>query len=334
MRPSVPALAVLLLLGPLAPAAPAGGPAEDGPPVARRAGRIEHGGRWRAWHALLPLNHDPGRPVPLVLALHGGGGSGVGFDAVTHGQFTREVARRGWVVAFPEGVANGWNDGRPLTGRRERARRGVDDVAFLSALIDHLRQTLGVDPERVYATGISNGGFMAIRLALDLSEKVAAVAAVTATLPRALAARVPTQPVGLLLANGTADPLVPYAGGEVRAFGRLRGAVFSTDETIARWRGWVGARQDARQVAIPDRDPHDGTRATLATWEATRGAAVARLRIDGGGHAWPGGRQYLPAARIGPVSRDLDLVPLLFDFFAAHRRAVPPAPAPSPPRPR
>ncbi|MEM6989382.1 MAG: PHB depolymerase family esterase [Myxococcota bacterium] len=116
-------------------------------------------------------------PTALVLALHGGGGLADRLDGLTNGQFQREADRRGWIVVFPQGVKLGWNDGRPVN---DNPRKDVDDVAFLSALIDRLASDYAVDTKRVYATGISNGGMMSILLAMRLSDRIAAVAPVTA----------------------------------------------------------------------------------------------------------------------------------------------------------
>jgi polyhydroxybutyrate depolymerase len=269
------------------------------------------------------------------LALHGGGGTAAAMDRSTNGQFGREAARRGWLVAFPQGVAKGWNDGRPLTSRRDRQRRGVDDVAFLGALIDRIHTTHGIDRSRVYATGISNGGFMSFRLGLELSAQIAAIAPVTANLARAHDGKRPDHPVGLLVINGTADPLVPYAGGHVRVLGRSRGAIHSTAETMRRWAAFNGCAGRPKATPLPDRTPRDGTRAYVHDWPScATGAAVRLVRIEGGGHTWPGGRAYLPRFLVGAVCRDFEAVPLIFEFFARHvRKARPAARVPLPPGP-
>jgi polyhydroxybutyrate depolymerase len=200
----------------------------------------------------------------------------------------------------------------------------VDDVAFLRALIGHLDKTYGVDRTRVYATGISNGGFMSYRLGLELSDELAAIAPVTANLQKVHVGKVPSHPVGLMVLNGTKDPLVPYDGGHVRVFGVSRGAILSTDETIRRWIAFTGAEKEPKVEALPDRDSEDGTRATVSRWAAgAKGAEVALVRIESGGHTWPGGTQYLSPKLIGRTSRDFAAVPLMFDFFARHQRKTP-----------
>lgn len=313
---------VLPLVLVLAPAARAE-PKPASVPAARMVrGTISHQGRKRGFYLRLPRGHDPKRRVSLVLALHGGGGTAEGLDRSTNGQLARGADKRGWIVCFPQGVAKGWNDGRKLVSFRDRQRRGVDDVGFLSALIDRIVRKHGADPTRVYATGISNGGFMSYRLGLDLSDKIAAIAPVAANLQKAHAQKRPRLPVGLLVMNGTKDPLVPYGGGFVLVFGRRRGAIFSTDETMRRWAAFDACKSASKPKPLPDRAKDDGARAFVTSWAGcTPGVEVMLVRVEGGGHTWPGGRPYMPRAVVGAVCRDFDAVPMMFDFFARHRRA-------------
>lgn len=297
----------------------------DGAPLPRQRTvdeTLTHQERQRTYRLILPKGFDETKPAPLVLALHGGGGVATSFDRSTNGQFAREADRRGWVVAFPQGVAKGWNDGRPLQSRRDAQRKGVDDVAFLSALIDHLHKTRGIDRSRVYATGISNGGFMSFRLGLELSDKVAAIAPVTANFAEVHDGKRPRLPVGLLVINGTKDPLVPYAGGQIKVLGKPRGAIYSTDETMRRWAAFNGCAKSPTKTPMRNKVKLDGARPWRHTWAtcATK-AEVQLIRVQGGGHTWPGGTQYLPKIVIGTTCRDFDAVPEIFTFFAKHRRA-------------
>lgn len=293
-----------------------------GPAEALDTRTLSHGGRTRTYHVRTPTGWTAERRWPLVLALHGGGGKGSTFDAwTTAGALGREADRRGIVVVYPQGVERAWRDGRKdhLRGKTT----GIDDVGFISALIDVLVQSTAVDPRRVYATGISNGGFMSYRLACDLPHKLAAVAPVTANLPLALQERTPAQPISLMVVNGTADPLVPYGGGEVRLlrFGRGRGRILSTDATLRWWAGRNGCPLTPSRTTLADADPADGTRVTRVTYSGGRGGSeVVLLKVTGGGHTWPGGTQYLPARLIGRTSRDIDATREILTFFARHSR--------------
>lgn len=289
---------------------------DRGPALETRT--LSHGDRARTYH-LVPAASMPPGPRPLVVALHGGGGRGDKLDGSTNGQITREARRRGWRVVFPEGIEKGWNDGRPLTTDRDRRRAGVDDVGFLGALIDHLVATADIDPDRVYMMGISNGGFMTQRFAFDGGGRIAAGAAVAAQQAVVWREKAPPGPVSMLWMNGTDDPLVPYAGGQVAVFGKARGAILSTDETVERWASQLGCEAPTSE-ALPDVDPRDETRVHRSRRACRGGAELVMYRIEGGGHTWPGGDQYLPQLMIGRVSRDLDGAAAIFDFFARHHR--------------
>jgi polyhydroxybutyrate depolymerase len=275
---------------------------------------LAHGGLTRSYHVIVPAGYSKDQTVPLVIAMHGGGGTGDGFPDFVRGQFEREADRRGWLVVLPDGVDKGWVDGRDATADE---RRGVDDVAFIGALIDQLARDYAVDEKRVYATGISNGGFMSIRLALDLSDRIAAVAPVTANLQKELQTKQPTRPVPILFINGTEDPMVPYNGGVVKVFKQERGEILSTYDSAVRFAGFNGCKAEGPVKTLPDWAKLDGTRVHVHAGEGCI-APVVVYRIQGGGHTWPGGRQYLPQSIVGRVSRDINAAKHIFDFFAPH----------------
>ena len=279
---------------------------------------LEFQGRKRTFFLHLPPGHAARGPVPLVIALHGGGGAAANLNSATKFSLTAQADARGWVLLLPQGIANGWNDGRPLDDRGARARAGVDDVGFISALIDHAHSEYGVDRQRVFVTGISNGGGMSFRLAVELSDRIRAVAPVTMSLPAVHQHATPKRRISVLMVNGTADPVVPYAGGQIRVLGRDRGEVLSTDATLEWWAKFGACTRRAAPLALPDVDPADGTRVHFEERDGCAdGTRVALYRVEGGGHTWPGGRQYLPERVVGRVSRDIDASKVVFDFFAA-----------------
>jgi len=283
--------------------------------------KLAYGGRPRQVHVFIPRGHCPTAAVPLVVALHGGGGSGDRLDRATGGTITRAAAARGWVVAFPSGVEARWNDGRSSSTAQRWARADVDDVGFLQAVMDRAHEKLGIDLKQVYLTGISNGGFMALRMAVEVPDRVAAVAAVTATVSAPLGQRHPSAPVPVLFMNGTEDPIVPYDGGAVRVLGQERGRIWSTKDSAQWWRKINGCTRPATHETLPDRVPEDGTRTYIErSTGCASGAPVVVYRIDGGGHTWPGGLQYAPRSAIGQVARDFDGGHAIFEFFAALQR--------------
>ena len=276
---------------------------------------ITVGGRERGYRLHLPPMVDRAKPRPLVLVFHGGGGDPDSAERLT--RFSELADREGFIAAYPAGVAKNWNDGRenPYSGAfRDR----VDDVAFVSALLDALAGELKLDPARIYATGISNGAIFVNYLAVGLSSRIAAIAPVAGSIAVPFDARfAPAQPVSVLMINGTEDPLVPYQGGGV-ARGR-RGQVIGVEQAVQKWAVANGCSGVPRSSALTDVDPADGCRGISLTWTDCRdGAAVVLYRLEGSGHAWPGGAQYLPDFIIGKVCRDVDATAAIWQFFLAH----------------
>ncbi len=285
---------------------------------------LNHDGIERTYHIVLPSDFSTEEPSPLVIALHGGGGQGSQFDqGATQGTLTAAADERGVVLVFPEGVDKQWCDGRFAQLDIERQCDTVDDVAFISEIIDDMIQNYGIDPTRVYATGISNGGFMSVRLAIDLSEKIAAVAPVAAQLSVALEGKSPQLPIPIMIINGTEDPLVPFDGGDVRLFesGRSRGEVLSTAVTIEHFRQHNNCDPTPQLVELPDKDPDDGTTVTVETYTGCDdGAEVILVKVIGGGHTWPGGKPYLSPKLVGVVSHEINASEMILDFFLEHAR--------------
>ena len=272
---------------------------------------LEVDGITRSYHLHVPSAVGP-TPAPLVLVFHGGGGTGPGTERLT--RFTALADREGFLVAFPEGVEKNWNDGREFTSSRAH-RDHVDDVAFVTALIDAIGRAHAVDPRRVYATGISNGGIFSHYLAAHLSARIAAIAPVVGGIADPPDAWLrPEQPVSVLMLQGTRDPLVPYHGGAV-AFGR--GKIIDTEEAARRWAALNGGREPVREPLPADGKDRCGGLRTIYPG-GRDGSEVTLVRLDGGGHTWPGGAQYLPQLLIGRVCRDFDATVLIWDFFKAH----------------
>ena len=252
---------------------------------------------------------------PLLFVLHGGGGTNRGMVRLTKGRFNELADRDGFFVVYPQGIDKSWNDGRPdkISGAH---RKGIDDVGFFRALIEYLVYEYPIDSDRIFVTGISNGGLMSFRLGCGLPDKIRAIAPVTAQIPSAIEPQCRSEStVSLAVFNGTEDPLVPYNGGQITVFRKQRGEVLSTDETIRIWQNKNRCRSETRVTEFPDLIA-DGTRVTKI--ESTQCAAASKVvlyRIDGGGHAWPDGRQYLPVGLIGRTSRDINACDEIWEFF-------------------
>ena len=274
-----------------------------------RTGQLRFGGRTRTYLLHRPAG-NPARSA-LLLVFHGGGGTAAGMARLTH---LNDVAdRHHFVVVYPQGFGQSWAGGLGGTPADEA---GVDDVGFVRALIDHLAHSEGIDASRVYATGLSSGGFMAQRLGCELSDRVAGIAPVAATLPITIAAQcAPSHPMPVLEIQGTLDPLVPYGGGHVRGRGLGGRQALSAPDTAAHWARTNGCPSPPRTATIPITAP-DGTQIHTDTYGPCPTGPVILYTVEGGGHTWPGGEQYLPVAAVGRTTRQLDAGETMWQFFA------------------
>jgi polyhydroxybutyrate depolymerase len=255
-----------------------------------------------------PANLADGKPAPLVLVFHGGGGHDWNMPGFTH--FDALADENSFYVAYPDAIDGNWNDGREISQN--------DDVSFVRALIDDLEKSYPVDSRRIYATGISNGGFFSNRLACDLTDKIAAIASVAATMPETLVPICkPSRPISVLYMQGTDDPLVPIDGGKVGFIrGRNRGTCISLNAAAQFWRDHDGGAHAAYEVSdLPDL-VNDGTHVHRQAWTGGKNnTEVVVYTIKGGGHTWPGGPQYLPKLVVGKASQNLDATRTIWAFF-------------------
>ncbi len=263
----------------------------------------------RVYYLHLPRNAGPALALPLVLAFHEGGGQPSGMAETTH--LNSVADEHGFAVAYPEGIDRHWND--------ELIHSSANDVAFISALIDKLIAEKHVDGARVFATGLSNGGFFAVRLACELTDKIAAVAVVSATMPEALSHSCkPSRPISMLFMLGTQDKFVPINGGTVAGD---RSRVLSLDAAAQFWIAQDHISAKGQQQQMPNTNRRDRTQAQRTIYRDDKSKAeVIVYKIVGGGHTWPGGSQYLPRWLIGRVDRDFDASEIIWQFFQSHPR--------------
>ena len=269
---------------------------------------IKVGGTTRSYLLYVPRAQTRNHPAPLLLVFHGGGGHDYNMPRFTG--FDRLADSRRFIVAYPESVNTHWNDTRALSR--------ADDVAFVRALIADLERSYPVDPARVYATGISNGGFFSQRLACDLSPQIAAVASVAATMPETLVPVChPSNPVSILFVQGTNDPLVHIEGGNVaRTHGRNISLADATQF-------WIDHNQTVKKPDSSDLPSHDSNGTSVHRDIYSGGkqdTEVVVYTIRGGGHTWPGGPQYFPAILVGKTNHDINATEVIWDFFSHHAR--------------
>lgn len=253
-------------------------------------------------------------PAPAVFVFHGGGGKAEGVD-YSVGGIARLGDDKGFIVVIPSGIDKHWNDGRKIQGEVQE-----DDVSFIRELIGSLASKKQAEPSRIYACGISNGGFFSQYLAQQLKGKIAAVASVAASVSEAMAAgEVSAEPTMFVL--GTKDPLVPFNGGRIG--GKLlrgdRGAVLPYLDSINFRCKANGATTLTFEQKLPDSAPSDHCQVEVMRY-GNEGSPneVLVYKISGGGHTWPQGLQYLPKAMVGTVCRDFNGNEAIWNFFSNH----------------
>lgn len=275
--------------------------------------------RERTYWLHLPPKAKMDDPLPVLFHLHGGGGTGKATPRLTYQRFNKISDREGFIVVYPDAIAKNWNDGRTEHLKPENV--DVDDVGFIVEIINRLKNNYNIDSSRIFTTGMSNGGFMSSRLLCDRADLFRGGAVLTASLSVDYFAKCdPQKPVAVLVMNGTDDPIVPYAGGDVRLFksGKSRGKIVSNDDYIEFWKEKNGCTEEKPTIELPDKKKEDGTTVSITTYtNCETGGALKSYKINGGGHTWPGGKQYLGKKLIGNTSREINACDEIWDFFSS-----------------
>lgn len=281
-------------------------------------GTLDVGGVTRSYRSYVPKGLPPG--APLVLVMHG---SGEGPQAIRVGTgygFERLADQHGFAVVYPKSFGFDWNDCSAVGNTAVNGVR-ADDAAFLDALVDKLAGEIGVDPGRVFATGVSNGGSMALRLALERPKRYRAVAAAMANVPAPQdfqcrpAARTPS----VMIVNGTEDPLVPYAGGEINLLGLFyKGGQVLSSTASAQY--FADRNAIAAEPQVQMTQPAPGARVEHRRWQAADGRTEVELvTLHGAGHGLPQPWARRPRL-LGPSPMEPNGPALIWAFFERQAR--------------
>lgn len=251
-------------------------------------------GAERDYRLRIPPEASSG-PRALILNLHGFGSNA--FQQEAYSQMNPVADTAGIFICYPNGVDNAWNVGWAFGS-------SADDVGFIDALIDTLAANHGIDLERVYACGMSNGGFMSYRLACELNGRIAAVASVTGSMaPAFLEECMPDRAVPILEIHGTADTTVPYNGQPLLAV--------SIEDLLAFWNLNNQCDGDPVFQELPNTDETDGSTVTkIQSTGCTERGEVLHFRINDGGHTWPGA-----PINIGVTNQDINASVEIWHFF-------------------
>jgi polyhydroxybutyrate depolymerase len=258
---------------------------------------IQSSGVPRTVNVHVPLNYDPTAPTPVVLNFHGFTSDNIQQDLLS--QMDPVADAQNFIAIYPLGT------GAPLSFNAgvccgTASATNVDDIQFVRDILTTAKTKLCVDPKRIFATGMSNGGFMSHRIGCELADQIAAIAPVAGVLG------VPTcsnaRPMPVMHFHGTLDPLVPWDGDAALGF-------ISVPDSIA---GWV-ARDSCTGDPVQTYQNGD---ATCSTYQQCAGGAEVELcTIDGGGHTWPGGT---PVPTLGYTSTDINATAEMWKFFQRH----------------
>ena len=293
---------------------------------------LRHDGLERHFRYYLPSERS--ETPPLVILLHGGTRSMTKLFRRTSGA-TRawpELAQtEGFVLMTPNGTnektgdpkgnRQNWNDCRTFSPG-SAVGSVADDVGFIQQLIAWSHSNLNVDTARIYVTGASNGGMMSFRLALELSDEIAAAAAFIANMPVKSECSPAIAPVPMMIVNGTEDPLIPWEGGTIK---NNRGDVLSTQDTLEFWLSTNSANvSQAKTAMLPDTSKRDKSSVRRTYYPAsTHGAEVLFFQVINGGHTIPHPSYVIPRfirkVLIGEQNRDFDSVQAAWEFLSRQR---------------
>ena len=264
-------------------------------------GSIMHGGLERTYILYVPEKYTPGTAVPLILNFHGYTSNNL--EQMFYGDFRPIADTAGFIVVHPMGTIDQlgnphWNVGWGTST--------VNDVGFTIALIDSLSATYTIDPERIYSTGMSNGGFFSYKLACELSDRIAAIASVTGTMNvNQTATCNPSHPMPVMEIHGTADETVAYDGNFFFA---------STPTVVAWWADFNECDTPPTITPMEDTDSADGCTAEHHVYiNGNSGSSVEHYKIIGGQHTWPG-------SAFGGVgtNQDMDASKEIWRFFSKY----------------
>lgn len=268
------------------------------------------------------------KSIPLIIGLHGGGSSVNDFIRDAKQGFIKIANRENVLIVYPEGIEKHWNDGNRSccgTGKCRLRSENIDDVGFISDIINFMIHGHNADKSRVYICGVSAGGLMAYRLALEIPEQIAAIGVVASTMHidhELMTTRLKTKrPVSVMLMNGTADKVMPWEGGQLAAFLKF-GMLKPTPWTVNYWCIHNGCKTPTKRIDLPNKHWFDGCRAYKEVYKGGReDTEVVLFGLEGGGHTWPDGAKSPVQFLVGRVCRDVNGCEEFWSFFKRHKRA-------------
>lgn len=259
--------------------------------------RLEHNGQNRRFIVYLPVGYTPDKPRPLFINMHGF--TSTMSQQMTLSGFNATADLKDCIVVYPDGIQNRWNSGTNFGVVSK-----VDDVGFLSKLIDRIILLYNADPSMVYSTGFSAGGFMSYRLACELTNRVSAIAPVVGSMVEdTYASCAPARPISVIAFNGTDDAVTNYDG--------FPGNIKSIPEVINSWVNRNNCIAEAEEIQIPNTVSNDNSTVTKFRYTGCdEETEVVLMRINKGGHTWPGSI----IVGLGNTNQDIKANDEIYDF--------------------
>lgn len=257
-------------------------------------GTLNHDGLTRDYRLRLPANHDKNVPIPLVLNFHGFGSNANEQEFYSYMNAVADTAK--FAVCYPNGIEKAWNVGWEFGST-------ANDVDFVATLIDELVNKYGFNTNKVYACGMSNGGFMSYVLACELNTKIAAIASVTGSMvPGKLETCTPGKAIPVMEIHGTADSTVVYNGSPIAV---------AIPEVLTFWQNNNGCDTEPIIQQVPNTSTTDGTTSEKWTYVNCDGNQdIIHYKVFNGAHTWPGALLLT-----GVTSKDFNASVVIWNFF-------------------
>lgn len=261
----------------------------------------------RKYLLYLPASYqsNPNHSYPLVFNFHGGGMSIA--EQMLYTRMNEAADKHNFIVVYPSGIKQDWNVGFEMS-----YQKGTNDVGFVKAILDSLKQAYRIDEKAIFATGLSRGGFFCHRLAAEMPDDFAAIASIGGPLPDSVKYyHQGDKKVSVMHVHGTADEVVKYDG--------KTNAYASASDTYSYWAIRNGLATKKENKYVFNSDKKDSTSVTIQEVSDKKNT-VSLVTVINGGHTWPGGIAYNIGYPLGNTTRDIDINEIMWGFFSKNRK--------------
>jgi polyhydroxybutyrate depolymerase len=276
----------------------------------------------RSWIMVLPNDYSSQDKYPLVLALHGSTGSAKQLMMQTKRRFNKLANRDKFIMVYPQGVRNSWNDNTTRDRTGYARKHDIDDVGFIDKLIKRLESSYSIDRDHIFVCGISNGGLLSQTLAMELPGQFKAIGMVASNFgeDQVNEAR-NVLPFSILFIHGTADSILPYEKGIIQVFDLKRGKILGVEKSIEYMCDLNGNTKPPVTRPLENTSLRDGCTSEHISFPNPMNPdlKVELIKVNEGGHTWPGARKQRRLKRlVGTTTRDFNACDALWEFFKSH----------------